>query len=69
VDVALVDEPRKVGRIAIACVRRQPLRPQAEALLCALDHAALRSDLGLAHRCCRLHIDDHSMIEIDQIVG
>lgn len=66
-DVALVNQPGQVPRIAIAGICREPLRPQAEALVRALDHSALGSDLGLADRRGCLHIDDHGMVEIDQV--
>ena len=54
---------------AVGRVRRQPLRPQAKALLRPLDHPLLRRHLGLADRGGRFHIDDDGVLQVDQVVG
>ena len=68
-DAFILDQPGKVRGGAVSGIGHQLLGPQAEALLRALDHPALGGHLGLAHRGCRLDIDDHRMVEVDQIVG
>lgn len=44
-------------------------RGDEEALLRPVDHAALGGHLGLADSGRRLDIDDHCVLEIDQVVG
>lgn len=64
-----VDQPPQVSCGAIGGVRNEPLGPDVEALLRSLDHSALSGHFGLPHRGRRLGIDDHRVIEINQIVG
>ena len=59
----------KVRRGAIGGVGNEPLGPDMEALLRSLDHSALSGHFGLSHRGRRLDIDDHRVIEVDQVVG
>jgi hypothetical protein len=47
---ALVHQPGEVLGRTVTGVCRQPLRPQAKALLRTLDHPALRRHLGLTDR-------------------
>ena len=68
-DAFLFHQPRQVRRGAIGCVRYKPMRPDAEALLCPVNHSSLCCHFGLPNRRCRLDIDDHRMIEVDQIIG
>ena len=68
-DAPLLDQPSKVGPVAVTAITNQPLGPQTEAVMSTLDHPALCSHLGLTDRGRRLDADDHRMIEVDQIVG
>src|SRR5271163_2852838 len=68
-DTALVHQPGEVLGRTIGGVSRQPLRPQAEALLRTVDHPLLRCHLGLANRGGRLNIDDDRVLQVDQVIG
>ena len=68
-DAVALDQPGQVGGRAIGCVGHEALEPEVEALLRPLDHPALGGHLGLPYRGRGLDIDDHRMIEVDQIVG
>jgi hypothetical protein len=68
-DPPLLDEPGKVRPVTIAAIANQPLWLQADALISAFDHPALRRHFGLADRGRRLSVHDHGMIEVDQIGG
>ena len=61
-------QPGEVLGRTVGGVGRQPLRPQAEALLRAVDHPLLRRHLGLADRGGRLDIDDDGALQVDQVV-
>jgi hypothetical protein len=68
-DTALMHQPGEVFGRSVGGVGRQPLRPQAEALLRTVDHALLRRHLGLADRGGRLDVDDDGVLQVDQVVG
>ena len=68
-DAALLDRPRQVFCIVISGVAYEPLGPEAKALLRPVDRAPLRAHLGLADGGGCLDIDDHCVLEIDEVVG
>src|SRR5205085_1246211 len=57
-DPPLLHQPSEILGRAVAGIARQPLGPQAEALLRAIDHPTLRGYLSLADRGARLDIDN-----------
>jgi hypothetical protein len=68
-DAAFMDEPGEVLSRAVCGVGRQSLRVEAEALLGALDHGHRGPDFGLTDSPAGFDVDDHGMVEINQIVG
>ncbi len=68
-DALILDQPGEVRRRAVGGVRHQFLGPETEALLRPLKHPALCGHLSLPHRSRRFNVDDHRVIEIDQIVA
>lgn len=68
-DASTLDQPGEVRRGAVCGIGHEPLGPKAEALLRSFDHPALCGHLCLSDRGPRLDIDDHRVIEVDQIVG
>ncbi len=68
-DALLVHQPLKhLGR-AVGGVGGQTLGPQAQAFLGALDHGSAGCQLALAHGGGRFDVDDHRVIQVDQVVG
>src|SRR5712672_315816 len=55
-DPPLLHQPSEILGRAVAGIAREPLGPQAEALLRAIDHPTLRGYLSLAARGARLDI-------------
>ena len=67
-DPALIDQPGEhLGR-AIAGVGRQTRRRDLEPVGGALDHCLGRRDFRLPYAGGGLHVHDHRVLEIDQIV-
>ena len=62
------DLPGQVLGRAVGAVGGEPLGPQAEAILGALDHGAGGAHLGLADRAAGLDVDDDGVVQIDQVV-
>ena len=57
-DAFLFDQPVQHRSCPIGGIANKPIRLEAEALLCSLDHSLRRADLGLANGAGRLDIND-----------
>src|ERR1700738_1152457 len=57
-DALLLDQPIQHGTPPVGGIGHEPLRLEAEALLCSLDHGLCRADLGLANGARRLDVND-----------
>jgi len=68
-DTTLMDESGNVGGIAIAGIGGQTLRPDAKAFLRPVDHNSLRCHLSWADGRGGFDINNHSVCQIDEIIG
>src|SRR3954471_6600867 len=67
-DALLLDQPVQHRSCTISGIADKPLRLEAKALLCSLDHGLRRADLGLANGAGRFDIDDDAELHVDQII-
>jgi hypothetical protein len=67
-DALLLDQPVQHRSCPVSGITHKPLRLEAKALICSLDHGLSRADLGLANGAGRLDIDDDAALRIDQII-
>jgi hypothetical protein len=67
-DLLLLHEPAEEAADPVGCIGCQPLRLQAQVAFGAVDHGLGRLDLviGSGGRC--LHVNDHSILDVDEIV-
>src|ERR1700712_836599 len=68
-DALLLDQPVQHRSCTVSGIADRPLRLEAKAPLCPLDHGLRRADLGLANGAGRLDIDDDAELHIDHIKG
>lgn len=68
-DPALLNKPVEHFALAVSGVRDQAFRLDAEGIADAVDHRPHRSNLGLADRTVGLHVEDHAVVGVDQIIG
>ena len=68
-DAALVNQPAEHLGGSVGGVTGEALRVEIEALFATLDHPLGGRDLGLTHGGRGLDINNHGVIEIDQVVG
>src|ERR1700712_3861259 len=67
-DALLLDQPVQHRSGSVSGIADKPLRLEAKALLCSLDHGLRRADLGLANGAGGLDIDDDAELHINQII-
>src|SRR6201996_2434196 len=67
-DAFLLNQPVQHRSCPVSGIPDKPLRLEAEALLCSLDHGLRRADLGLANRAGGLDVNDDTELHVDEIV-
>ena len=67
-DPLLLHEPTEELACPIGCVGGQPLRLEIEALLCSIQHRLGRGNFIIGASRRRLDIDDHGILNVDEVV-
>src|SRR4029077_19351115 len=67
-DAFLLDQPVEHGSCPVGGIADKPLRLEAKALLCSLDHGLRRANLGLTNGAGCLDVNDDAELHIDEIV-
>src|SRR5829696_457134 len=67
-DALFLDQPVQHRSRTVSCIPDKPLRLEAEAFLCSLDHGLCRPDLGLPNGAGGLNVNDNAELHIDEIV-
>src|ERR1700730_13874912 len=67
-DFLLLDQPAEELARPIGCVRGEPPRPQIEALFCSIQHRLGRGNFIVGASRRRLDIDDHGILDVDEVV-
>ena len=62
------NEPSKELTSSVGCVRQEAFGLQAEPSVGALDHRPSGLDLVVRARRCRLDVDDHRVLDVDQVI-
>src|SRR5437763_1019248 len=67
-DAFLLDQPVQHWSSPVSGISDKPLRLEAEALLCSIDHGFCGADLGLANGARGLDINDNAELHVNEIV-
>ena len=67
-DALFLDQPVQHRSRTVSRIPDKPLRLEAEAFLCSLDHGLCRPDLGLPNGAGGLDVNDNAELHIDEIV-
>src|SRR5580692_6584409 len=67
-DVLLLDQPVQHRSRSVCGIRGEPLRLEAEALLCSFEHGLRRTNLGLANGARGLDVNDDAELDVDEVI-